>query len=95
VCRSARLPPRAGRVVRGRDLRAGSPAGLAEPGRRVLAAAGDGAFLTSSQGIETALRERIPLTVLISQDDPYGLIRWKMDLELGRDVATGFSSPIS
>ncbi len=66
---------------------------LAEPGRRVLAAAGDGAFLMNSQEIETALRERIPLTVLIWQDDAYGLIRWKMDLELGHDVATGFSNP--
>ena len=65
----------------------------AEPGRRVLAAAGDGAFLMNSQEIETALRERIPLTVLIWQDDAYGLIRWKMDLELGHDVATGFSNP--
>jgi len=66
---------------------------LAAPGSRVLAAAGDGAFLMNSQEIETALRERIALTVLIWQDDAYGLIRWKMDLELGRDVATGFSNP--
>ena len=66
---------------------------LAEPGRRVLAAAGDGAFLMHSQEIETALRERIPLTVLIWQDDAYGLIKWKMDLELGHDVATGFANP--
>ena len=66
---------------------------LAEPGRRVLAAVGDGAFLMNSQEIETALRERIPLTVLIWQDDAYGLIKWKMDLELGHDVATGFSNP--
>lgn len=47
----------------------------------------------NSQEIETALRERIPLTVLIWQDDAYGLIRWKMNLELGHDVATGFSNP--
>ena len=66
---------------------------LAEPGRRVLAAAGDGAFLMHSQEIETALRERIPLTVLIWQDDAYGLIKWKMDLELGHHVATGFANP--
>jgi acetolactate synthase I/II/III large subunit len=66
---------------------------LAEPGRRVLAAMGDGAFLMNSQEIETALRERIPLTVLIWQDDAYGLIKWKMDLELGHDVATGFANP--
>ena len=66
---------------------------LAAPDRRVLAAVGDGAFLMNSQEIETALRERVPLTVLIWQDDAYGLIRWKMDLELGHDVAVGFSNP--
>ena len=66
---------------------------LAEPGRRVLAAVGDGAFLMNSQEIETALRERIPLTVLIWQDDAYGLIKWKMDLELGHDAATSFGNP--
>jgi acetolactate synthase-1/2/3 large subunit len=66
---------------------------LAAPDRRVLAAVGDGAFLMNSQEIETALREHVPLTVLIWQDDAYGLIRWKMDLELGHDVAVGFSNP--
>jgi acetolactate synthase-1/2/3 large subunit len=66
---------------------------LAAPDRRVLAAVGDGAFLMNSQEIETALRERVPMTVLIWQDDAYGLIKWKMDLELGHDVAAGFSNP--
>jgi acetolactate synthase I/II/III large subunit len=36
---------------------------------------GDGAFLMNSQEIETAIRERIPLAVLIWQDDAYGLIK--------------------
>jgi acetolactate synthase-1/2/3 large subunit len=66
---------------------------LAAPDRRVLAAVGDGAFLMNSQEIETAMRERIPLTVLIWQDDAYGLIKWKMNLEIGRDVAIDFSNP--
>ena len=66
---------------------------LAAPDRRALAAVGDGAFLMSSQEIETALRERVPLTVLIWQDDAYGLIRWKMDLQLGHNTAVGFSNP--
>jgi acetolactate synthase-1/2/3 large subunit len=66
---------------------------LAAPDRRVLAAVGDGAFLMNSQELETAVRERIPLTVLIWQDDAYGLIKWKMNLEIGRDVATDFSNP--
>jgi acetolactate synthase-1/2/3 large subunit len=66
---------------------------LAVPDRRVLAAVGDGAFLMNSQEIETAVRERVPLTVLIWQDDAYGLIKWKMNLEIGHDVATDFSNP--
>jgi acetolactate synthase-1/2/3 large subunit len=66
---------------------------LAFPERRVLAAVGDGAFLMNCQEMETAVRERIPLTVLIWQDDAYGLIKWKMDMELGHDVAVSFSNP--
>jgi acetolactate synthase-1/2/3 large subunit len=66
---------------------------LARPDRRVLAAVGDGAFLMNSQELETALRERVPLTVLIWQDDAYGLIKWKMEMELGHDVAIRFGNP--
>ncbi|MDQ6797151.1 MAG: acetolactate synthase large subunit [Actinomycetota bacterium] len=66
---------------------------LAEPRRQVLAAVGDGAFLMNSQEIETALRERIPITVLVWVDDAYGLIRWKMDLELGHAMAITFANP--
>ncbi len=68
-------------------------AALAAPERKVLAAVGDGAFLMNSQEIETALRERIPFVILIWEDDAYGLIRWKMDLELGHHVEVEFSNP--
>ncbi|MBN9097496.1 MAG: acetolactate synthase large subunit [Pseudonocardia sp.] len=66
---------------------------LAKPEVRTLAAVGDGSFLMHSQEIETAIRERIPLTVLIWQDDAYGLIEWKMDLELGRHSSVRFQNP--
>jgi acetolactate synthase-1/2/3 large subunit len=66
---------------------------LAFPERRVLAAVGDGAFLMNSQELETAVRERLPLTVLVWEDDAYGLIKWKMQLDLGRDVSTDFTNP--
>ncbi|MBW0106390.1 acetolactate synthase large subunit [Pseudonocardia sp. KRD-291] len=68
-------------------------AALVEPGRKVLAAVGDGAFLMHSQEIETAIREQIPLTVLVWVDDAYGLIEWKMDLELGRHSQVRFGNP--
>jgi len=66
---------------------------IARPGAKVLVATGDGAFLMNSQEIETALRERIAMVILIWVDDAYGLISWKMDLELGHDVDTTFDNP--
>ncbi|MFI0449509.1 acetolactate synthase large subunit [Actinomadura sp. 6N118] len=66
---------------------------LAHPDRRVLAATGDGAFLMNSQELETAVRENIPITVLIWEDDAYGLIEWKMDLEMGRNSNIKFGNP--
>ncbi|MGQ0573707.1 MAG: acetolactate synthase large subunit [Pseudonocardia sp.] len=66
---------------------------LVRPGVRTLAAVGDGAFLMHSQEIETAVREGIALTVLIWCDDAYGLIGWKMDMELGRTPHVRFANP--
>jgi len=66
---------------------------LARPESKVLAVAGDGAFLMNSQEIETAVRERIPLVVLIWDDGGYGLIEWKMDLELGAHYYVKFNNP--
>jgi acetolactate synthase-1/2/3 large subunit len=66
---------------------------LARPESKVLAVVGDGAFMMSSQEIETAVRERIPLVVLIWEDGGYGLIEWKMDLELGEHHYVRFENP--
>jgi acetolactate synthase-1/2/3 large subunit len=66
---------------------------LARPEAKVLVSTGDGAFMMNSQEIETAIRERIPLTVLVWVDDEYGLITWKMDLELGESMDTSFGNP--
>ncbi|MGW1913537.1 acetolactate synthase large subunit [Streptomyces sp. NPDC002076] len=66
---------------------------LARPDRRVLAMMGDGSFLMNSQELETAVREHIPLIVLVLVDEEYGLITWKMELELGRHSHTRFTNP--
>jgi acetolactate synthase-1/2/3 large subunit len=66
---------------------------LAKPDVKVLAVVGDGAFLMNSQEIETAVRERIPLVVLVWEDGGYGLIEWKMDLELGEHHYIKFTNP--
>jgi acetolactate synthase-1/2/3 large subunit len=66
---------------------------IARPDARVLVATGDGAFMMNSQEIETALREQVPIVVLIWVDDEYGLIKWKMELELGHNIDTAFGNP--
>jgi acetolactate synthase-1/2/3 large subunit len=66
---------------------------LAQPDSKVLAVMGDGAFLMNSQEIETAVREQIPPVVLVCEDGGYGLIEWKMDLELGEHDYLAFTNP--
>jgi acetolactate synthase-1/2/3 large subunit len=66
---------------------------IARPDAKVLVATGDGAFLMNSQEIETALRLGLSIVILIWVDDAYGLISWKMDLEIGHNVDTKFGNP--
>src|SRR6478609_10944654 len=66
---------------------------LAFPDRKVLAAVGDGAFLMSSAEIETAVREHVPIVILVWVDGGYGLIGWKQDIHFGRRAAVSFDNP--
>lgn len=66
---------------------------LAFPERQVLASMGDAAFLMNSQEIQTAVREKMPLAILIREDASYGLINWKMDLELHEHEQVDFNNP--
>lgn len=66
---------------------------IAKPAANILVATGDGSFLMNSQEIETALRIGTPVVILIWVDDAYGLISWKMDLEIGHNVDTQFKNP--
>jgi acetolactate synthase I/II/III large subunit len=66
---------------------------IARPEAKVLVATGDGSFLMNSQEIETALRLRLPFVILVWVDDAYGLISWKMDMEIGHNVDTRFANP--
>jgi acetolactate synthase I/II/III large subunit len=66
---------------------------LAFPERKVLAAMGDGAFLMSAAEIETAVREEVPIVILVWVDGGYGLIGWKQDIHFGRRAAVSFDNP--
>ncbi len=60
---------------------AGLPSAMASamlyPRRKVLAVCGDGGFMMNSQEMETAVRLKLNLTVVILNDNSYGMIRWK------------------
>jgi len=60
---------------------AGLPSAMASamvyPDRKVMAVCGDGGFMMNSQEMETAVRLGLNLTVLIVNDNSYGMIRWK------------------
>ena len=47
------------------------------PDRKVMAICGDGGFMMNSQEMETAIRLGLNLTVLVLNDNSYGMIRWK------------------
>jgi acetolactate synthase-1/2/3 large subunit len=66
---------------------------LAFPDRKVLAAVGDGAFLMSAAEIETAVREQVPIVILVWVDGGYGLIGWKQDIHFGRRASVSFDNP--
>jgi acetolactate synthase I/II/III large subunit len=66
---------------------------LVHPGRRVLAVTGDGGFMMNSQEIETALRYRIAIVIMIWNDQGYGLIKWHQDRRFGRSGYVHFSNP--
>jgi acetolactate synthase-1/2/3 large subunit len=47
------------------------------PRRKVLAVVGDGGFMMNSQELETALRLRVPIVILLLNDNAYGFVKWK------------------
>jgi len=50
---------------------------MLNPQKQVMAICGDGGFMMNSQEMETAVRLKLNLVVLILRDDSYGMIRWK------------------
>ena len=61
----------------GAGLPSAMAARLVHKDRKVMAICGDGGFMMNSQELETAVRLRMNLVVLILNDSAYGMIRWK------------------
>jgi acetolactate synthase I/II/III large subunit len=76
---------------------AGLPSAIAAamlyPERKVLAVCGDGGFMMNSQELETALRLRVNLVVLLINDKGFGMIRWKQEAMGFKDFGLTFDNP--
>ncbi|AHL74371.1 acetolactate synthase [Stutzerimonas stutzeri] len=77
----------------GAGLPSAMAAHLVHPGRPVLAVCGDGGFMMNSQELETAVRLKMNLTVVILRDDGYGMIRWKQSNMGFADYGLDYGNP--
>ena len=77
----------------GAGLPSAMMAALLYPGRRVMAVCGDGGFMMNSQELETAVRLKLNLVVLIIEDNAFGMIRWKQAVDSFPDFGMTFGNP--
>jgi len=77
----------------GAGLPSAMMAAMLYPERRVLAVCGDGGFMMNSQELETAVRLKLNLVVLILDDGAYGMIRWKQAVDAFPDFGLTFGNP--
>ena len=79
------------------SMGAGLPSAIAakivHPKKKVLTICGDGGFLMNSQELETAVRLKLDLTVLIVNDSAYGMIKWKQKIMKFEDWGLDFTNP--
>jgi acetolactate synthase-1/2/3 large subunit len=66
---------------------------LAKPNQKVLAMCGDGGFLMNVQEIETAVRLKLPIIVIVWCDCDFGMISLKQIDEFGKSAFTRFNNP--
>ncbi|MGO7262856.1 acetolactate synthase large subunit [Rhizobium leguminosarum] len=77
----------------GAGLPSAMVASMLYPERRVMAICGDGGFMMNSQELETAVRLKLNLVVLVIEDNAYGMIRWKQAVDEFPDFGMTFGNP--
>ena len=83
-----------GSAVLGYAVPAAIGAQVANPGRAVLAAMGDGGFMFSVNELATAVKYRLPIVFLVVNDDRYGAIKWLQErMFQGRWGETELANP--
>jgi acetolactate synthase-1/2/3 large subunit len=58
-----------------------------------MAICGDGGFMMNSQELETAIRLKLQLVILILRDDAYGMIKWKQSHLGFKEYGLDFGNP--
>jgi acetolactate synthase I/II/III large subunit len=66
---------------------------LARPNQKVVAMSGDGGFLMNVQEIETAVRLKLPVIIIVWCDCDFGMISLKQVDEFGKSAFTRFNNP--
>jgi acetolactate synthase-1/2/3 large subunit len=66
---------------------------IACPDKRVMAICGDAGFLMNLQDLETAVRLKLNVVIMVWADGEYGLIKWKQQNEFGRSSRLEFGNP--
>lgn len=66
---------------------------LLYPDIPILTVVGDGSFNMSYSELATAKKYNIPLTILVWDDSGYGLIKWKMEMDLEEYAQVDFDNP--
>lgn len=66
---------------------------LVHPDRQVVALSGDVGFLMNVQDLETAVRLKLNMAIVIFRDDGYNLIKWKSMKKFGTSYGVEFTNP--
>jgi acetolactate synthase-1/2/3 large subunit len=77
----------------GAGLASAMTAKMLFPAKKVVVVAGDGGFLMNIADLETAVRLKLDITIVIVRDDGYGMIKWKQDAMKLADYGLNFSNP--
>jgi len=63
------------------------------PAKKAVAVVGDGGFLYSSMELETAVRSKLNITVIVFRDGGYNMVAFQQELVYGRTSGTDFGNP--
>jgi acetolactate synthase-1/2/3 large subunit len=66
---------------------------LVYPDTPIVSVCGDGGFMMNSQELETAVRLKMNLVVIVLRDDGYGMIRWKQQQMGFQDFGLDYGNP--